>query len=103
MAAPDKRRAPRIRHDSVLEIYDDRGRLLDAVIRLIDVSAVGAAFASTVAFAKGETVRARLRLLNADPLEIRGRVVRIQEKTNYSVYGIEFESVVPSDARRRSS
>lgn len=103
MATGDKRRAPRVRHDSVLEIFDDRGRLIDAVVRLVDVSAVGAAFASTLALSKGETVRARLRLLDSDPLEIRGRVVRVQEKANFSVYGIEFESVTVSDARRRSS
>jgi hypothetical protein len=91
------RRSPRVRHDSVLEILDDSGRLLDGVARIIDVSSVGVCFSTTHRFAKGEKITARLRLMDAGVLQITGRVIRVKEKTNSTVYAVEFDSV--KDAR----
>lgn len=87
------RRGPRFRHDSVLEISDDSGRLLVEVARLIDVSSVGVSFTTTHVFAKGERIRAKLRLMNAGVLQITGRVLRVKEKNNSTVYAVEFDSV----------
>lgn len=95
MAIPGKeaRRGVRSRHDSVLEILDETGDVLVDVVRLVDVSSVGLSFATTHAFAKGAPIHARLRLLNAGVLKIMGRVVRVKEKTNSTLYAIAFESV----------
>ena len=89
----DVRRGARTRHDSVLELYDGSGRLLADVMRLVDVSSVGVSFTSTLVFAKGAAIRGRLRLLGAGVLEIAGRVVRVKERTNSVLYGVEFDSV----------
>lgn len=95
MARPtkDTRRSPRVRHDSVLELYDEEGRLAAGAATLVDVSSVGISFTTTRAFAKGAQVRGRLRLLDAGVLEITGRVVRLKERTNSTLYGVEFDSV----------
>jgi hypothetical protein len=91
--ARQPRRAPRVRHDSVLEILDDEGGLLAGVARLVDVSSVGVSFCTPHAFAKGAKIRARLRLMEAGVLQITGRIVRIKEKTNTTLYAVEFDSV----------
>jgi len=95
MARPPKetRRSPRVPHDSVLELYDAEGRLTAGGVTLVDVSAVGASFTTTRVFVKGEKVRGRLRLLDAGVLEVAGRVVRLKERTNSTLYGVEFDSV----------
>ena len=93
MPAKDARRGPRSRHDSVLEILDETGGVLLDIVRLVDVSSVGLSFATTHVFAKGSVIHARLRLLNAGVLTIMGRVVRVKEKTNSTLYPVEFESV----------
>ena len=87
------RRGIRQRHDSVLEIFDESGRLLAEVARLSDVSSVGISFTTTRAFSKGEKIRGRLRLMNAGVLEIKGKVVRIKERTNTTLYAVEFDEV----------
>lgn len=95
MPRPTKeaRRAPRIRHDSVLELYDERGRLAAGVLKLVDVSSVGASFTTTLALVPGQAIRGRVRLLGAGVLEITGRVVRSKEKTNSTLYAVAFDSV----------
>lgn len=89
----ESRRAPRVRHDSVLELYDEEGHLTASVLKLVDVSSVGASFSTTHTFAKHAKIRGRLRLLNIGVLEIEGHVVRLKERTNSNLYGMEFDSV----------
>lgn len=72
-------------------------------MRLVDVSSVGASFTSTRSFAKGETVRGRLRLLGAGVLEVSGRVVRVKERQNNVLYGVEFDSVKTLKPRASAS
>ena len=91
--AKEARRSPRTPHDSVLELYDAEGRLLADVLKLVDVSTVGASFSTTRTFAKGAKIRGRLRLLGVGVLEIAGRIVRLKERTNSNLYGLESDSV----------
>jgi PilZ domain-containing protein len=91
--AKEARRSKRTPHDSVLELFDKDGRLLAGVQQLVDVSAVGVSFIATHAFRKGDVVHGRLRLLETGVLEITGRVVRLKERSNSTLYAIEFESV----------
>lgn len=91
--AKESRRASRYRHDSVLEIVgESSGAPVDAA-RLVDVSSGGVSFSTTRVYAKGARIRARMRLLDAGPLEFIGKVVRIKEKSNSTLYAVEFESV----------
>ncbi|OGS42024.1 MAG: hypothetical protein A2506_09815 [Elusimicrobia bacterium RIFOXYD12_FULL_66_9] len=89
----EARRGARYRHDSVLEILDESGESIVDIVRLVDVSSVGASFSTAHRFAKGATIRGRLRLLSAGVLKITGRVVRVKERSNSTLYAIEFESV----------
>ncbi len=89
----EKRRAPRATHDSVLEIHDPKGHLVTAIGRLVDVSAVGACFASTHALRVGDAIHGRLRLLKEGRLTISGHIVWIRKKTNHTLYGLAFDSV----------
>jgi hypothetical protein len=70
------------------------------VLRLSDVSSVGASFSTVRTFAKGTRIRGRLRLLGIGVLEITGRIVRFKERTNSTLYGVEFDSV--KTIRRRA-
>lgn len=89
----ESRRALRHSHDSVLELLSGPyGARIDAA-RLLDVSAGGASFTTSLPLAKGERVRGRMRLLGAGVLEFVGVVVRIKEKKNSTLYAVEFESV----------
>lgn len=92
--AREARRAPRSRHDSVMEILGDPGSGPAGGVRLRDVSARGVRFAAARGFAVGAPIRARLRLMKAGVLEIEGRVIRAEEKTNYALYAVEFGSVL---------
>lgn len=86
----DGRRAPRQRHDSVLELADILGRPIDCVARLADVSRLGARFSSTSVLSEGQWVRARLRLLREGVLNVRGRIVWKRQLKNSTHYGVEF-------------
>lgn len=90
---PEKRRAPRTKHDSVFEIFDESGKRVACVAILSDVSTTGASFRSTRAFAKGERVYARLRLLREGVLDIAGRIVRVKDFSNNTLYGVKFDAV----------
>lgn len=90
--AREARRAPRSRHDSTLELLGDRGAAPAGSARLVDVSSSGARFASTGLFVLGAPIRARLRLLKSGVLEVRGTVVRVEEKANYALYAVRFDS-----------
>ena len=91
--AKEKRKTSRVRHDSVLELYDETGRLLAGALKLVDLSSSGASFSTTQAFSKGARIRGRLRLPDVGILEITGRIVRFKERTNATVYAVEFDSV----------
>jgi hypothetical protein len=93
--AKEARRAPRVPHDSVLELFDEEGRLTDDVLTLIDVSSVGVSFSTTRAFDKGAIVRGRLRLLGVGALNVMGRVVRLKKRSNSTLYAVAFDSVAP--------
>lgn len=99
---PDKRRAPREKHDSVLDLYDEDGKHVSGVALMTDVSETGASFRSTLKFTKGVQIRARLRILGQKPLVITGRVVRIKEFTNHTLYGVAFDSPLASSDLRRA-
>lgn len=90
---PDERRAARDRHDSVLELRDDDGRLLASVARLRDVSSSGARFVSTADFERGTRVRGRLRLMGTGALDVEGRIVWRRDLSNATAYGLQFETV----------
>mgnify|MGYP001559876880 FL=1 len=89
----EKRRARRVKHDSVLEIYDSQGKLVDAVLRLVDLSTDGACFTSTQALPRGARIQARLRLLGEGVLYVTGRIVWTKTKGNATRYGLKFNAV----------
>jgi hypothetical protein len=93
MASKEKRRAPRSRHDSVLEIYDHEGRFITGIGRLVNFSTVGVCFSSTKTLTKGERLRARVRLLKEGSLEVSAHVVWSKKKPNTILYGLAFDSV----------
>lgn len=90
---PDKRRAARDRHDSVLELRGEDGSLLASVARLSDVSSSGARFVSTADFKKGTRLRGRLRLLGTGALDVEGTIVWRRDLSNATSYGMKFETV----------
>jgi hypothetical protein len=87
----DKRRLPRVRTNSVLELLDSEGHLIKGVGKLLDVSHSGARFATTKVLRVGEKVRARLRLPKGSVIEVPGHVVWVKQKRVRPEYGIEFE------------
>ncbi len=91
LMAKDSRRAPRARHDSVLELYDSSGKFIAGIGRLIDVSRSGACFASNLSLPEGEKFSARLRLLGEAIHDCRARIIWARRKNNAILYGIEFE------------
>ncbi|MBI3565743.1 MAG: PilZ domain-containing protein [Elusimicrobia bacterium] len=93
MAIPEKRRAARGRHDSVLELRGEDGRLLASVARLRDVSSSGARFVSTADFKRGARVRGRLRLFGTGALDVEGLIVWRRDLSNATAYGLRFETV----------
>lgn len=91
-AAGDKRRAPRARHDSVVELLDASGRRCGSG-RLIDFSRVGMCFSSTESFEIGERLQALVRLLKSGRLRVSGRVVWSRRRMNALRYGVAFDRV----------
>ena len=92
MADTDKRRAPRDKHDSVIEIFDADGKLA-VTGRLVDFSATGAAFSLGNSVVIPEKFRARLRFLDKGVLEAEARVVRTSREKNATRYGVKFDSL----------
>lgn len=88
----DKRRAQRDKHDSVVEIFGEAGKLRGTG-RLADYSASGISFTSEQAFAKGDKFTARLRLLEKGVLDVTGEVVWARKDGARGLYGVRFESV----------
>lgn len=95
MTPADKRRAPRTRHDSALELFNEQGRLLPAGVQtLVDISDTGASFTSTRDLAKGARIRGRVRRFGRPPLDFTGRIVRRREhptRANATLYAVEFD------------
>lgn len=100
---PEKRRAPRAKHDSVLDIFDESGKRVACVATLFDVSTIGVSFRSTRTFAKGTRVLARLRLLEEGIRDISGRIIRVKDFNNYTLYGVAFDRVVVPMMLKRSA
>jgi len=93
MKTKESRRAPRKKHDSVLEIYDIEGNFIRGVGRLVDFSTVGAAFSSTTVLEKDQPLQVRLRLLKEGAMDISAHVVWTKKKTNNYIYGIAFDDI----------
>lgn len=93
MHTKEGRRAPRTKHDSVVEIYDDGGHLIIGIGRLVNYSNVGICFTSSKALKLGQRVHARVRLLKEGALEISSRVVWQKKRSAGYQYGIEFDSI----------
>ena len=93
MPSQENRRAPRRKHDSVLEIYDDDGRYITGLGRLIDISSVGVRFSTTQVLHKGDRVRARLRLLKEGVLTIVAYVIWTKKLAHTYQYGLHFDVI----------
>jgi len=91
----DARRAPRTKHDSALELFNEQGQLLPAEVQtLVDISDTGASFISTREFPKGARIRGRVRRFGRPPFDFTGRIVRRREhptRANSILYGVEFD------------
>ena len=88
MASSEKRRAARKKHDSVLELYDESGTFMSGIGRLVDLSTVGVCFSTSLPLAKGDHIRARLRILKEGLLDITGHVGWVRKKNNSLLYGV---------------
>jgi hypothetical protein len=97
MTSYDKRRLPRTRTNTVLELLDRDGHLIRGTGKLLDVSHAGARFATTKTLKVGEKVRARLRLPKGSVIEVPGHVVWVKKKRDRPEYGIEFEPLRKPD------
>jgi hypothetical protein len=93
MDGKENRRAPRHRHDSVMEIYDESGHLITGIGRLIDFSKVGVCFSTTKVLKTGEPLHARLRLLKEGVIEVAAHVVWMKKRPNVFLYGLAFDDV----------
>ena len=91
MAGKDQRRAPRDKHDSVIEIFNVEGKVA-ATGRLKDFSPVGASFTVGEPVVMPGKFRARLRFLDKGVIEIEAHVVRTVREKNRTHYGIKFDS-----------
>jgi|GEM_PF-6458037 len=90
----EHRRAHRSKHDSVIEFLGGSAPQILAIGRLIDVSTVGVCFTTSLVLEKGQTIRARLRLVKEGRFEIMGHVVWIKKKLNQVLYGVEFDKTI---------
>lgn len=88
----EKRRARRDNHDSVIELFGDDASL-KGTGRLVDYSKSGVSFTSEENFAKGDKLKARLRLLGKGVLDVHGEVVWARLENNRKLYGVRFDSV----------
>jgi len=92
MDGKEKRRAPRDKHDSVIEIFNIEGKVA-CVGRLIDFSQAGASFLAGIPIVLPYKFRVRLRILNKGVLEARARVAWTRRQKNATRYGIVFDSL----------
>lgn len=92
MDGKEKRRAPRSKHDSVIEIFNVEGKVA-CECRLIDFSQAGASFFSGVPIVMPDRFRVRLRFLDKGVLEAEARVAWTRRQKNATRYGIVFDSL----------
>lgn len=90
--AEKKRCAARNNHNSAIEIFSDKGKLLGTG-RLIEYSAKGASFCAPEGLVKGPSIRVRLRLFEKGILDVTAEVVWERKDKNATVFGIKFNSV----------
>jgi len=88
--AAENRRAKRDPHDSVLELFDDSGKLITGIGRLVNVSKTGACFSSTKTYEKGKPLRARIRTLRDGVTECAAEIVWVRKKPTVTLYGVRF-------------
>jgi hypothetical protein len=93
MRSKDNRRAPRKRHNSVIEVFDGSGKVIAWTGKLVDCSETGACFSTVRNLADGERLQARLRLLDRGVLDISAHVIWRRKGLRDSNYGIKFDSV----------
>lgn len=93
MSTRENRRAPRTKHDSILEIFDTSGHLIEGVGRLVDFSNVGVCFSSTKVLRNGQKLHTRIRLLREGLLEADAHIVWSKKRSNVMLYGLEFDSI----------
>jgi hypothetical protein len=92
MTGKEKRRSPRNKHDSVIEIFNVEGKVA-CEGRLIDFSQAGASFSSAVPIVMPDKFRVRLRILDKGVLEAQARVAWMRRQKNVTRYGIVFDSL----------
>ena len=100
MDGKEKRRSPRAKHDSVIEIFNVEGKVA-CEGRLIDFSQAGASFSLGVPVVMPDSFRVRLRILDKGVLEARARVAWTRRQKNAMRYGIVFDSlerIPPADS-----
>jgi len=92
MDGKEKRRAPRAKHDSIIEILNVEGRVA-CEGRLIDFSQVGASFYVGVPIVMPDKFRVRLRFLDKGVFEAEARVAWTRRQKNATRYGIVFDTL----------
>lgn len=93
--AQTRRRSPRAKHDSVLELTHMSGAPLPGTLRLVDASDHGLSFRTTEELPQGARLQGVIRTLRSGPQRFTGRIVRKQRGGNAIVYALEFEGRVP--------
>lgn len=93
VSGKENRRAPRKKHNSVLELLDPQTHQVQNITRLVDVSTVGLCFSSPHEFKVGTKLSGRLRLLKEGVLLIQGHVVWVRRESNVYLCGLAFDSV----------
>ncbi len=92
-SSKENRRAPRKKHNSVLELLDPKTHRIQSITRLVDVSTVGLCFSSPHEYKVGVKLSGRLRLLKEGVLVIQGHVVWVRRASNVYLCGLAFDSV----------
>lgn len=87
----DKRRAPREPRSNVLEVSDESGRLITGVVRMVDVSHVGASFTASETLQVGQRLRGRIKLLRRGPFDVSGTIVWAKKREKLWQYGLQFD------------
>jgi hypothetical protein len=88
----DRRRADRVRHASVVELHDGDGQIINGIGQLIDFSMLGICFMTRRIFKTGDLIQANVRLPHQTGMTISGRIVRVEKKSDFNHYGVEFNS-----------
>lgn len=89
---------PRAATDFVVEVYDETGRRLRGISRLLDLSVAGACVDSTSEWGVGERLTVRVLLNGSDLLRLPGAVVWRRAFSKTTRYGLQF-SACPEEGR----